>query len=186
MTKLYKEIDGKIHYWEIWKNDQNSTSMTIHWGVLGDWGEKVEIIVSTLEEAANVYENKVKEKENEGFGNPAITHQMILQFHTDDSWGNINDLDFRNEMWDHLNGVLGWTGNGAVHGGDIGSGTINLFFDAVDPNIAIQSIVSAFQYLKLEKKYIIALESISTKQDAQSDFEIKVLYPQNYKSEFNY
>lgn len=37
MIKLYKKIDKKLHYWEIWENDKKSA--TVHYGIVGEEGE---------------------------------------------------------------------------------------------------------------------------------------------------
>lgn len=39
--KLYKNIDGKIQYWETW--DVNEKTASVHWGVLGEKGEDKEV-----------------------------------------------------------------------------------------------------------------------------------------------
>ena len=181
MTKLYKKIDGRIHYWEIWEEAENN-KLVIHLGVLGKTGEAFEIVEWDKQRRQNIYDQKIKEKKLEGYSEPDYKHNLIIQFQTDDKWGDPADLKFRNTMWDVLNECLGWTGNGAVHGGDIGSGSANLFFDAVDPDIAVTTIVTVLKARGIRKQFKIALE-VPTKGD---DIDLKVLYPANYKGEFNY
>ena len=40
MLKLYKPIDGELHYWEIW--DTENKSYIIHWGKVGEEGTAFE------------------------------------------------------------------------------------------------------------------------------------------------
>lgn len=180
-TKLYKKAEGKILYWEIWEEEQ-AHKLVYHFGVLGQTGEALEIVEWDLQRRKFIYDTKISEKIVEGYKEPDTMHQMIIQFPTTDSWGSPVDLKFRNNMWDVLNECLGWTGNGAVHGGDIGSGSVNLFFDAVDPHIAVESIVAYLNAKGIKKKFIIALK-VPLKNDA---VDFKVLYPKNFKGEFTY
>jgi len=181
ITKLYKKADGKILYWEIWEETE-ANKLVYHFGALGQTGEAFEIVEWDLQRRKYIYDTQIQHKILEGYKKPDSLHQMIIQFPTDDSWGGRVDLKFRNKMWDELNECLGWTGNGAVHGGDIGSGSANLFFDAVDPHIAVQSIVAYLNAKGIKKKFRIAVE-VPTRND---DVEIKVLCPENFKGQFIY
>lgn len=42
MLKLYKTIEGKLHYWEIKEKDEKSG--IVHWGIAGKKGQEEEII----------------------------------------------------------------------------------------------------------------------------------------------
>ncbi len=186
MTKLYKKTKEKIIYWEIWKNDDSDSKLIVHWGELGFTGEVIQIKRDSILEMDEIYLSKIQEKKEEGFIEWETMSHMILQFKTDDTWGDVDDLDFRNKVWDQLNEILGWTGNGRVGGGDIGSGTNNIFFEVVDPEIAITSIVSGLDEVSGDKKFIVAMELPTEDNDDDVDFEINVLYPAGYESGFSY
>jgi hypothetical protein len=70
--------------------------------------------------------------------------------------------------------------------GDIGSGTVNLFFEAIIPDIAIDTIIQALQEKKLERSYLIALENNQAEGQDDGSFGIKVLYPKDYQGSFFY
>ena len=65
-----------------------------------------------------------------------------MQFRTKDPSGDEADLEKCHTVEHILNNRLGWTGNGHCDGGDIGSGTINVFSCVVDPYIAKETIVA--------------------------------------------
>ena len=186
MRKLYKKIDHVWHYWEIWEDGKTPAQIIIHWGVLGEMGENVRVNKPTLEDALFEIVEKVAEKKESGYQEMEELSSMVLQFQTDDSWGDTEDLDFRTKMSDRLDGILGWTGNGSVTGGDIGSGTINIFFEVLDARIAVRTIVSAFEYLKIDKKYLIALQPDEADDEEDDSGDPVVLYPADYSEEFNY
>ena len=50
-------------------------------------------------------------------------------------------LKLRHSVEDLMNECLGWTGNGSCDGGDIGSGTANIFNYVVDVEKATQTII---------------------------------------------
>ena len=41
MIKLYKQIDGVLHYWETWDKDEKTG--IIHLGIVGENGQMMEI-----------------------------------------------------------------------------------------------------------------------------------------------
>jgi hypothetical protein len=102
-------------------------------------------------------------------------HLLILQFGTGERWGGLDDLDFRNEIWKKLEAWLFWSGNGDLSGGDIGSGTVNLFLDVMDPEIAVQAINAMLANKQISRPFIVA---------SQDDEKVSVIYPTNYEGEF--
>jgi hypothetical protein len=84
---------------------------------------------------------------------------MALEFPVSEGWGDTSDLDFRNEIWDYLDRFVFWTGNGSITGGDTGSGTVNLYFETLIPEMAVDTVVNALQGKKTERAYKIILLS---------------------------
>ncbi|MDP4265025.1 MAG: hypothetical protein Q8941_21030 [Bacteroidota bacterium] len=185
-VKLYKQTDASIYYWQIYGSSNNPVFLVIHWGKLGENGEFIEIKNRMLSDLKEMYDAQIFGKKVEGYQETEEFQRMILQFQTADGWGGIDDLDFRNEIWEYLDRFLFWTGNGSISGGDIGSGTINLFFETVIPDIAIDTIVHALREKGIERPYLIALENNQTEVPDDGSFGIKVLYPKDYQGSFFY
>jgi len=184
--KLYKKIDAIIHYWQIYGSSNNPVFLVIHWGRLGETGEFNEIKDRTLSDLKKMYDTQISGKKEVKYQEAEKFQRMILQFQTTDEWGAADDLDFRNEIWEYLDRFLFLTGNGSISGGAIGSGTVNLFFEVIIPDIGIDTIVHALQEKKIERPYLIALESNEPEMPDDGSFGIKVLYPQNYQGSFSY
>jgi hypothetical protein len=111
---------------------------------------------------------------------------MILQFPVVEGWGDVSDLDFRHEMEEILNNYIFWSVNGQVTGGDIGSGTINIFIHAISPDYAVFVINHVLEQHKIERPYLIALELDEPTDTEDDGFGVKVLYPKDYKGTFFY
>jgi hypothetical protein len=181
--KLYKNIGDELRYWQIYGSSTNVRFLVIGHGKLGESGDYVEISDRSLEELRETYRIETARKKREGYGELEDLHSMILQFQTTDSWGSTHDLDFRNEIWDYLDGILFWTGNGKISGGDIGSGTINLFFEAVEPIVAVNTIVEALKQKEIRQPYLIAQENMKLEIEKAA---IRILHPKDFKGEFFY
>ena len=185
--KLYKNIDNVIHYWQIYGSSIDPLCLVIHWGRLGETGEFIEIKDRTPDEMREIYKSEIAKQTKEGYQESENRQPMVLQFKTSDEWGGTDDLEFRNEIWDYLDKFLFWTGNGSISGGDIGSGTVNLFFEAVTPEIAISTIVHALEEKKVDQPFLIALENDKSVELPDDDsIDIKVLYPKDYQGTFFY
>ena len=77
---------------------------------------------------------------------------------------------------DVMNECLGWTGNGNCDGGDIGSGSINIFCFVVDPQIAAKSAVEWLRKKHLLQGAIMAYEK---------DDDYIVLWPKDFSGKFS-
>ena len=183
--KLYKELAGAIRYWQIFANSKDPISLVIHCGILGESGEYSEIANLSFNDAKESYDSHIAARLSEGYGEYNRWERMILQFPTGDEWGGTDDLDFRNEMWEYLDKYLFWTGNGSINGGDLGSGTANLFFDAISADIAIDTIVQALNEKKIVRPFIIAVERNQAEKE-DSSTGVEVLYPKGYQNSFFY
>jgi len=176
MIKLYKRDGDKVSYWEAW--DAGHRSVTVHWGVLGKKGKNKSVRVPKKTTAEEFIESESQDARSKGYEEIDFEDhfQIILQFKTEDEWGDSNDLDKRHEIEDMLNECLGWTGNGHCDGGDIGSGTINTFSFVVDPYLAKDAIVAALKKQRMLKGAIIAI-------DNEDDYE--VVWPEDFEGEFS-
>ena len=176
MIKLYKHINKQTLYWEAW--DAGNRSVVIHWGVLGDVGHNKNVNIPKGESADTVIDRESKEPRSDGYKEIHIEDhtQIIVQFKTQGVWGDSDDLNKRHRVEDILNECLGWTGNGDCDGGDIGSGTINVFLFVVDPYLAKDSIVAALKQNNLIDGAIIAI-------DHKDDYE--VVWPEDFEGVFS-
>lgn len=166
---LYKEENGSISYWLIYESSNDAVYLVIHWGKLGENGEYIELRDEPLDYLKNVYQSEIAAKKNEGYTDDFKMNRMILQFPVNEGWGDEDDLAFRNEIWEYLDPFLFWSGNGRITGGDIGSGTINLFFEAVLPELSVDIINQALQEKKIERPYVVGLEEVILNYDTHSD-----------------
>jgi hypothetical protein len=178
-VKLYRREDEAVHYWQIY-GVPDPIGLVISRGQLGAVGEHQEIKDKSPEETKRTYNLLIKQKKAEGYFEFDNASKMILQFNTGDAWGGVDDLAFRNEMWDYLDKYLFWTGNGAITGGDIGSGTANLFFHAISPTLAVSTITSALHEKQINRPYVIAVED-DEPSDGIAPNGVRVLYPENYE-----
>lgn len=174
MIKLYKRTGKQTLYWEAW--DAGNRTVMIHWGTLGKTGRNKSIQIPKGASADTIIDRESKEPRSDGYEEIRIEDhvQIIVQFKTEDAWGNSADLDKRHSVEDILNECLGWTGNGHCDGGDIGSGTINVFSFVVDPYRAKDSIVAALKQNNLIDGTIIVINN-------EDDYE--VLWPEDFEGE---
>jgi hypothetical protein len=87
-------------------------------------------------------------------------------------WGSSRDLDRRYKLMDLLDAHLGVTLSGHVDGGDIGSGTANIWCLSVDPGTSARTIANFLKRKRLIKNIVIAI-------DRGKEFD--VTYPRNFK-----
>lgn len=176
MKKLYKKIDGSLHYKEAWSHDGECT---FHWGAVGTKGESETYVIDgdLLKEPA--VDSILSDAVAEGYTEipPEKHYQIVVQYRTTDEWGDTTDLDKRHHIEELLNECLGWTGNGFCDGGDIGSGTINVFSFVVVPKEACDSIVNELREEQLLDGAVIAHRN--------HDDDYCVLWPTNFGETFS-
>lgn len=186
-VKLYKDVDGVLHYFQIYDNSHEPLGLVVHNGKLGETGEFTEILDQPLDELKEIYAQALLAKRAAGYTEWPSPIAMILQFPTSDDWGHTDDLDYRNDVSDYLDKYLFWTGNGRTTGGDIGSGTINIFFEVIESEIVVPMIVQVLAEKPVERQFIIA--SVSYREATElTDGEafVRVVYPADFKGEFFY
>jgi hypothetical protein len=110
--------------------------------------------------------------------NTAVT-QLIVQFPIH-GHGSIRDLDFRHHLEDVLEAALLEDDLGMIDGGDIGSGSINVFA-FVDPDRweAAWAIVRS----KLAEMELLQRAVVARRVD---DHDPEVVWPGGYGREFRY
>ena len=176
MIKLYKRSGQQTVYWEAW--DAGKRVVTLHWGTLGETGDTKDVQIPRGENAEVVIDRESQDPRSNDYAEIDIEDhaQIIVQFKTSDAWGDSDDVKKRHAVENILNECLGWTGNGHCDGGDIGSGTINVFSFVVDPYLAKNTIIEAFKRNNLIDGTIIAIQE-------QDDYQ--VLWPDHFDGRFS-
>ena len=142
MLKLYRRVDGKLHYREAWAEPENR-QVVEHWGVAGDRGETRNhpLAPTTDEDAAvaSVLEDAVQQ----GYS-PFDEDDMriLLVEYAVQGMGTRADVEKRHALEGVLNESLGWTGLGHCDGGSIGSGTMEACCYVVDYEIARDVLIN--------------------------------------------
>ena len=134
MIKLYKHIDGELHYHEAWSN---KSIITEHWGKVGERGESVEQKRNKkLSEENDIKRVLAKPMSNgfESFDDDDLV-TLIIEY-VIEGMGSTKDLDKRHALEDRINELIGWTGLGNCDGGSIGTGTMEVCCFVVDFKIA--------------------------------------------------
>lgn len=145
MVKLYKEEKGVLHYFEVWLND-DEISLTTHYGILGETGETEEVFYDEEGDlpVKVAMAKLVSTQRKAGYAEKVLT-ELILQYYYNENEDMTALLHKRHKIEELLNDCLGWTGNGHCDGGDIGSGTMNIFCYIVDKNIAVHTILEVLE-----------------------------------------
>lgn len=172
MVKLYKEVKGITHYFEIWLND-DEISLTIHNGVLGETGETEEVIYDEEGDlpVKVAMAKLITTQKSLGYTDRVLT-ELIVQFSYNEKENMQLLLQKREHIESLLNDCLGWTGNGHCDGADIGSGTTNLFCYVVDKDIATKTILEVL----IEEGYF---EGVKIAYADEQTEEYSLLYPKN-------
>ena len=181
--KLYREIDGILHYWQIYGSSIKKMFLVIGHGILGESGDYIEISDQGIDELRNIYRQEIIGKKQEGYHELHDLYPMVLQIQTNSTWSTPSYLEFRNEIWDYLDGFLFWTGNGKVSGSGIGTGALNLFFEAVEPALAVSTIVEALEEKEIRHPYLIVQEKIDAERE--NELAVEILHPKDFKGEFS-
>ncbi|MGV3608923.1 MAG: hypothetical protein ACO1RA_21140 [Planctomycetaceae bacterium] len=134
MLKLYKQVDGVLHYHEAWCN---GPKMTEHWGVAGERGESKEHKRAKGEEEEAAVERVLQSALEQGFAPIEYEdHAILLIEYAIDGFGTPTQLKKRHALEDRMNETLGWTGLGMCDGGSIGSGTMEVCCFVADFDVA--------------------------------------------------
>lgn len=173
-VKLYKTENDSIHYWEAWINEKNN--VTTHWGKIGDKGVTKIITRNWLNSAVKNAKKEEKIYRNKGYSESSDLKKIIIQYDID-GFGNEKDISKRHRVEAIMNEELGWTGLGKCDGGDIGSGTMNIFCMVVDIELAYEVIRKSLA----KAKKIKGAKIISDNEDG-----LNVLYSKDFVGEVKY
>jgi len=135
MLKLYKNINGQLHYWETW--DVNEKSGMIHWGIVGEKGQDKVIESGLFSNFTKKIQSEVDVLVKDGYHQiEDEDHSILLIEYQVDGMGTPQDIDKRTRLQSRMDDTLGWTGLGNCDGGSIGSGTMEVACFVVDFKIA--------------------------------------------------
>ena len=135
MIKLYKKIDGQLHYWECWEASKREG--IIHWGPLGERGDDKTIKVGFLSNCSKPLQEEIKVKLEEGYCEIDFDDFVPIEIeYAIEGMGTEDDLNKRHSLEERLGETLGWTGLGSCDGGSIGSGTMEAGCYVVDFDLA--------------------------------------------------
>ena len=142
MLRLYKKEGDTLRYWEAWVDD---TSLTLHWGVVGQTGEEKVLPRPTDEEDPDMILAQAAESlVDEGYDepDPEALVPLVLQYPLVGK-GSGQDFEKRQTAESVLNDTLGWTGNGEVEGAESHEGRMNIYFQVMDVEAALATLREA-------------------------------------------
>lgn len=140
MQKLYKKIDGILHYHEAWIHDD---TLIEHWGTVGDRGQTRSRAVNRNKSEDDDISAALSDATARGYRPIADVQQRSLWIeYAVVGMGTVEDVDKRYRLEDRLNETLGWTGLGECDGGSIGSGSMEVCCFVVDFDLASQVIAA--------------------------------------------
>lgn len=174
MLKLYKRGRTGVRYWEAWKA---RGMVVVHEGRLGERGKTRFLLPDARQAPERLIEEAATKPRAKGFAEVPMEehHQVVVQYRLK-TWGSPEDLNKGHRIEDLFNECLGWTGNGRCDGNDIGSGTMNIFSDVVDPQLAAETIVAALRQRRLLKGAVVAV---------REGEDYRVVYPTRFKGRFS-
>ena len=156
MIKLIKTTTSNIHYWEVW---QNNTSLVIHKGVVGNLGQQSQIDVQPDQQPQRM-DDLAQQVTANGYKAVSVDDltDIVIQYRVA-GFGTKSDLNKRTQIQDLLDQCLGWTGNGHCDGGDIGSGTMNIFCYVIAVDKAIVTVTAELEKYGYLNGAVIAVET---------------------------
>jgi predicted DNA-binding WGR domain protein len=135
LVKLYKRVDGTLHYWESWSNGGNCA--TVHWGVVGHEGQSETMESDSCSDLEQKLQTEIDRLSLDDYASiPIEDHCVLLIEYGINGMGRLNDLRKRHALESRMQETLGWTGLGICDGGSIGSGTMEVCCFVVDFEIA--------------------------------------------------
>lgn len=144
MLKLYKQIDGELHYWETW--DKYEKTGVMHWGKVGEQGNQNQAVSGIFSSFRKTVQKEIDKQLADGYRPIDEEHQYYLLIeYKIDGMGTEEDLDKRNRLQQRMDETLGWTGLGHCDGGSTGSGSMEICCMVVDFDIAKHVIENDLQ-----------------------------------------
>lgn len=176
MIKLYKQSGSELLYWEAWAVDH---TVTTHTGKVGFRGKAKDYKLSVKKDPEEHIEHLAIKPHRKGFAEIAIEDHWTLTIQQKMTGNDVSDLDHRNELIDGLNEMLGWIGAGHVDGGDIGSGTINIYAFVLAPNKTGNAVIAWLRQIGELTNSIVAI------QESDETVPATVIWPSNFTGEFS-
>lgn len=110
-------------------------------------------------------------------------YSLVVQYRME-GWGSAAELDRRNRLEEILDEALQASGNGECDGGDIGSGSMDLFLEEiVDPDRATATVINTLKNAQELDGAVIAL--CPYPKDEEDAPEYKVVWPPDFQGEFS-
>ena len=93
MLKLYKEIEGQLHYWETWETGKGTG--LVHKGIVGDRGKDKEIKA----DYRNFIDKEIERLVKEGYDEIPLEEQgtLLIEFKVEGQ-GSKADLERREKL----------------------------------------------------------------------------------------
>ncbi|MEM1317099.1 MAG: hypothetical protein AAGF29_02405 [Pseudomonadota bacterium] len=144
MKKFYYPPSSPEKYWEYWENSDGT--YTVHWGALGDEGEKEIVKRRIFKSATSKIDALEKYIISEGYSEIDFDdHKLLLIEYLVEGFGDGDDLDKRHSLENLMNETLGWTGLGHCDGGSVGSGTMEVCCLVVDYKLAERIVANSLK-----------------------------------------
>jgi predicted DNA-binding WGR domain protein len=134
VLKLYKRIDGVLHYHEAWVA---GGKIIEHWGVAGERGQTKQHKLPNKGDPETAVAEVLRDAVSQGYVPvDEIGESTLLIEYAVEGFGTPADLEKRHALEDRMNETLGWTGLGNCDGGSIGSGTMEVCCFVADFEVA--------------------------------------------------
>jgi hypothetical protein len=138
VLKLYKRIDGDLHYHEAWAHKR---LVYEHWGIVGDRGESKEHKIPKGKGEEDAIREVLRPAIDASFApiHPDDHTGLVIQYRIE-GHGTTRDISKLQALENRMSETLGWTGLGHCDGNSIGAGTMEVFCPVVDFEIAKQIV----------------------------------------------
>ncbi|MET0406525.1 MAG: hypothetical protein ABW123_29175 [Cystobacter sp.] len=143
MLRLYKKEGDSLRYWEAWVDE---TSITVHWGIVGQTGEEKVLPVPPGEDPDMVVAQAAEPLVDDGYEDPDLEEMapLVVQYALQGK-GSGQDFEKRHHVESIISDTLGWTGNGEVEGAESQPGRMNVYFRVMDVDIALRTLREALE-----------------------------------------
>lgn len=141
MEKLYKRIEGALHYHEAWVD---GGVVTEHRGAVGERGSTRQSKVPQGTSEEDAIAAVLKPAREAGYAAIDMKdHARLIVEYKVNGFGTEVDLRKRYALQDKLDQITGWTGLGHCDGGSIGSDAMEACCFVVDFEIAKRVVAAA-------------------------------------------
>ena len=111
----------------------------------------------------------------------AQTPVLFVQWQYPASVNGMQALEKRQSLEDAIEAALQSKGQGKWFAGDLGTGGANMLYEVMSPEQALPIIVDVLKREGIEKETVVAQRIYN----GAKDWTYKVVYPKNYKGQFN-